>query len=110
MTATTTEIPPATSPQPDSNIGGSSDMAAPARAHWMRRLLRDRAAFLALLTLALVILSAIFAPLLATHDPASNSRSVMTPPAWMARGKAEHWLGTDGQAAISIRACYTGHN
>ncbi len=97
MTATTTEIPPATSPQPDSNIGGSSDMTAPARAHWMRRLLRDRAAFLALLTLALVILGAIFAPLLATHDPASNSRSVMTPPAWMARGKAEHWLGTDGQ-------------
>lgn len=70
---------------------------APKRAHWVRRLLRDRAAFVALVTLGLIILGAVLAPVIAPFDPASNSRSVMTPPAWMAGGKPEHLLGTDGQ-------------
>jgi len=97
MTVTTTNIPSTTKASNGIKGDVSQEITAPVRAHWMRRLLRDRAAFLALLTLTIVILGAIFAPMLATHDPASNSRSVMTPPAWMAMGKAEHWLGTDGQ-------------
>ena len=71
--------------------------APPARAHWFRRLLRDRAAALALVTLVLIILAAILAPWLAPFNPAENSRSIMTPPAWTAGGEPQHLLGTDGQ-------------
>lgn len=92
MTTATATPPAAQATQDD-----ASQITAPTRAHWFRRLLRDRAAALALLTLALIILGAIFAPLLATHDPALNSRSVMTPPIWSPMGEAKHWLGTDGQ-------------
>ena len=88
----TTAAAPAT---PDADP--ADQVTAPARAHWFRRLLRDRAAALALLVLALIILGAIFAPWLATHDPALNSRSIMTPPIWSERGEAAHLLGTDGQ-------------
>ncbi|GHH02317.1 ABC transporter permease [Pseudodonghicola xiamenensis] len=76
---------------------GTATAAPPARAHWFRRLLRDRAAALALFTLTLIILGALFAPLLAPFDPASNSRSIMTPPAWSSMGEPQHLLGTDGQ-------------
>ena len=72
-------------------------VTAPTRAHWFRRLLRDRAAALALLTLTIIILGAIFAPLLAPYDPALNSRSIMTPPVWSPQGEPGHLLGTDGQ-------------
>ena len=72
-------------------------VTAPTRAHWFRRLLRDRAAALALLTLTIIILGAIFAPLLAPYDPALNSRSIMPPPVWSPQGEPGHLLGTDGQ-------------
>lgn len=71
--------------------------APPARAHWFRRLLRDRAAAASLIALGLIILAALLAPVIAPFDPAANSRSIMTPPAWMDGGEAQHWLGTDGQ-------------
>ncbi len=81
--------------------------APPRRRAWWRRLLADRAAALALATLALIALGAIFAPWLAPHDPYVNSRSVMTPPAWAARGDWAHPLGTDGQGRdILSRALY----
>ena len=73
------------------------DAAPPRRKSWFRRLLRDKAAVVAMSVLGIIILGAIFAPLLATHDPYVNSRSVMTPPVWQAGGEAEHLLGTDGQ-------------
>jgi ABC-type dipeptide/oligopeptide/nickel transport system permease subunit len=65
--------------------------------NWRSRLLRDRAAALALLLLALIALGAALAPLLAPHDPYAASRSVMTPPVWADRGSWLHPLGTDGQ-------------
>lgn len=71
--------------------------AAPkARAPWWLRLLRDPAAAVALTVLALVVLAAVLAPVLAPHDPAGNSRNVMIPPIWNARGMPEYLLGTDG--------------
>ncbi|SFJ15608.1 ABC transporter permease [Albimonas pacifica] len=73
------------------------DAAPPRRKSWFRRLLRDKAAVAAMTVLGIIIFGAIFAPLLATHDPYVNSRSVMTPPVWQAGGEAEHLLGTDGQ-------------
>ncbi|QPC43253.1 ABC transporter permease [Kaustia mangrovi] len=73
------------------------DIAAPRRASWWRRLLRDRAALLSMAVLAVIVLGAVFAPLLAPYDPYANSRQVMVPPAWAARGSMAHLLGTDGQ-------------
>jgi peptide/nickel transport system permease protein len=46
--------------------------------------------------LALIVLAAIFAPLVAPHDP--NAQSIidrLTPPAWMKGGSAQYLLGTD---------------
>lgn len=70
---------------------------SPRRAAWWRRLLRDRAASVAMAVLALIILGALLAPLLAPYDPYANSRQVMVPPAWAERGSLAHLLGTDGQ-------------
>ncbi|MFD1911057.1 ABC transporter permease [Halodurantibacterium flavum] len=67
------------------------------RRSWWRRLLADHAAAAALATLAVIVLAAILAPLLAPYDPATSSRSVMTPPVWSERGTWNHILGTDGQ-------------
>ena len=71
--------------------------APPAPVAWWRALLADRAAMVALTLLALITLGAIFAPLIAPHDPDLNSRSVMQPPVWSERGTWEFILGTDGQ-------------
>lgn len=66
--------------------------AAPVRASIGRRLLRDKAAMVALVTLAIVILGAIFAPWVAPHDPyLTNLRGMLQPPGDV------YWLGTDGQ-------------
>ncbi|WP_047143865.1 ABC transporter permease [Aquamicrobium sp. LC103] len=70
---------------------------APARRSWWKALLADRGAMLALLVLTLIVLAAVFAPLLAPFDPNANSRAVMQPPAWSERGNWQHILGTDGQ-------------
>lgn len=71
--------------------------APPARKAWWRALLRDRSAMAALLILTLIVLGAVFAPLIAPHNPDANSRSVMQPPVWAARGNWTYILGTDGQ-------------
>ena len=71
--------------------------AAPVHSAWWRALLRDRAAMLALILLAIIVIAAILAPLIAPHDPNLNSRSVMQPPVWSERGTWEFLLGTDGQ-------------
>jgi ABC-type dipeptide/oligopeptide/nickel transport system permease subunit len=81
---------------------GTSDGAKPvskpsADLPWWRRFLRDRAALVAITVLALICLAAIFAPLLAPHDPYASSRKTMLPPAWAARGSIEYLLGTDPQ-------------
>ena len=73
------------------------DAAPPARKRWWRALLADRAAFVAMLVLALIVLGAIFAPVLAPWNPDENSRSIMQPPVWAARGSWDYILGTDGQ-------------
>ena len=83
MSATDTTQPPAD--------------AAPVHSAWWRALLRDRAAMLALILLAIIVIAAILAPLIAPHDPNLNSRSVMQPPVWTERGSWDFVLGTDGQ-------------
>jgi ABC-type dipeptide/oligopeptide/nickel transport system permease subunit len=68
---------------------------ATRRATW-RRLLRLRWGVGAAGVLLLIIAAAVFAPLIAPHDPlAVDIRHRLSPPAWMERGTAEHLLGTD---------------
>ena len=73
------------------------DEDAPRRLAWWKALLADRAAALALTVLLLIVAGAVFAPLIAPHNPFTSSRSVMIPPVWADRGSWEHILGTDGQ-------------
>jgi ABC-type dipeptide/oligopeptide/nickel transport system permease subunit len=70
---------------------------APSRLVWWKALLADRAAAIALVVLFIIIAGAVFAPLIAPHNPFTSSRSVMVPPVWSERGSWEHVLGTDGQ-------------
>ncbi|MDK2125989.1 ABC transporter permease subunit [Parachitinimonas caeni] len=57
---------------------------------------RNKGALLALIIVSLIILAAIFAPLVAGHDPIEQYRDKMlTPPAWAAGGLAAFPLGTD---------------
>src|SRR5438132_9983073 len=63
---------------------------ATPRAHPLRRLLRRRFAAFGLAVIALFVALALFAPLVAPHDPLATS--------WGAIRKApslEHWFGTD---------------
>ena len=65
-------------------------------AHLLRLLRRDRLALLGLVIWVGFVLIAIFAPLLAPHDPlAQNLRASRLPPAWQEGGSWEHPLGTD---------------
>jgi ABC-type dipeptide/oligopeptide/nickel transport system permease subunit len=70
---------------------------APARARAsLRRLGRVRWGVAAAAILLLIVASAVFAPLIAPHDPlAVNIRHRLGPPAWMEGGVPAHLLGTD---------------
>lgn len=64
---------------------------------WWLRLLRDKMAAIALFILLSIVLLSILAPWIAPYDPYANSRAVMRPPVWAARGSWDYLLGTDGQ-------------
>ncbi|MEO0819116.1 MAG: ABC transporter permease [Pseudomonadota bacterium] len=61
------------------------------------RLMRDRAAAVALAGFGTAILLAVLAPVLAPHDPYDNSLGPLLPPVWIEGGQAHALLGTDGQ-------------
>lgn len=68
---------------------------SPARLR-IRRGLRHGGLMFGLAVLVLVTLAAVFAPLLAPHDPIAQSLSTrLLPPFWMEGGRIEHPLGTD---------------
>jgi peptide/nickel transport system permease protein len=71
--------------------GASADdyVETPARRAW-RRLVRRRGAMVGLAVIILVILVAIFAPLVAPYDPIVQSWSAVRKPP-----SAAYWLGTD---------------
>ncbi len=74
--------------------------APPGRGGGWRRALgelwADKAGFLGATFLVLLVLVAIFAPLVAPHDPATQSvADRLRPPAWLEGGSSEHLLGTD---------------
>jgi ABC-type dipeptide/oligopeptide/nickel transport system permease subunit len=78
----------------------------PSRASLMRRLARDKAAALAATFLSLVVLAAIFAPIVAPYDPyyTDLSKAMQAP-------SAAHWFGTDtaGRDVLS-RVIYGSRN
>lgn len=79
----------------------SSDFSAAsakpgALARIAHSLQRDRAAIAGLVIIVAVVMMAVFAPLLAPHDPlAQDLRATKMPPAWRAGGSWDHLLGTD---------------
>ena len=79
---------------------------ATTRAHVMRRLLRDKVALGAAVTLALIALAAIFAPWIAPYDPYfTDLTKVMQPPS------DKHWFGTDNTGRdILSRVLYGTRN
>ncbi|MBU3862719.1 ABC transporter permease [Streptomyces sp. 4503] len=78
---------------------GHSPAAAPAggsRSVVLRTLLRNKLAVLALAVLAVLLVAALFAPLVAPYDPnAQNLLLRLRPPAWQDGGSGAHLLGTD---------------
>lgn len=72
--------------------GGFASQASYA----LRLLLRDRAGVIGATILLIVIISAIFAPQIAPHDPtAQNLKIGKLPPAWSDGGTWDYPLGTD---------------
>jgi ABC-type dipeptide/oligopeptide/nickel transport system permease subunit len=61
-----------------------------------RLLWRDKSGLLGLILFSLIVFSAIFAPIIAPHDPAQqNLRASRLPPAWSEGGSWDHPFGTD---------------
>lgn len=88
MTATSAS---ATTAPPPQRAGSRSTRAVAVRA-----LLHNKLAVAALAVLALMLIAALFAPLIAPDDP--NAQDLLTrlrPPAWEHGGSSAHLLGTD---------------
>ncbi|WP_030909922.1 ABC transporter permease [Streptomyces sp. NRRL F-5126] len=88
MTATSAS---ATTAPPRRRAGSRSTRAVAVRA-----LLHNKLAVAALAVLALMLIAAVFAPLIAPDDP--NAQDLLTrlrPPAWEHGGSSAHLLGTD---------------
>ena len=63
---------------------------------WSRLLLRSKTGTVGFIIVFFVFLVAIFAPLLAPHDPAAiNAANMLKPPFWMEDGSIANLLGTD---------------
>ncbi|MGA6966863.1 MAG: ABC transporter permease, partial [Xanthobacteraceae bacterium] len=61
-----------------------------------RELWSDRVSFIGFLILLVLVLTAVFAPLVAPFDPTAQSlRARLLPPFWLPRGTVAHLLGTD---------------
>ncbi|MGZ7442106.1 ABC transporter permease [Paenibacillus sp. TH7-28] len=62
----------------------------------LKRLLRSKTGTVGAVLVLIVCLTALFAPLLAGHDPAAvDPLNRLKPPMWLEGGTKEHWLGTD---------------
>lgn len=66
------------------------------RAAALRTLLRNKLAVVALAVLAIMLVFALFAPLIAPYDPNAQDLLLrLKPPAWQSGGSGDHLLGTD---------------
>ena len=79
-----------------SNYGGRPHELYSAAKGMGRELWQDKAGFIGMVVLLALILMAIFAPLIAPHDPAGQNLLVkFTPPVWETGGTWLYPLGTD---------------
>ncbi|MDQ7247439.1 ABC transporter permease subunit [Dongia sedimenti] len=77
-------------------VATPAPVLTPRREVWLS-LKSNRGAMAALILILLLILCAIFAPLLAPHDYAAQNVDIaLTPPAWAEGGNSSFLLGTDG--------------
>jgi peptide/nickel transport system permease protein len=84
----------------DNEAAGNALLSAGRTLSWRYtrwgRFVREPAALLGSLVLALLIISAVTAPVLAPRDPGlTNLKLRNVPPAWDAEGSSSHLLGTD---------------
>ncbi len=60
------------------------------------KLMQDKVALAAAIYLLILVVSAVFAPYIAPHDPTEQDLAHrLWPPAWAERGSSDHLLGTD---------------
>ena len=78
-------------------IAAAAPAAPPSPAReFITAFAANRGALVAFFVFALVVLGALFAPILAPHDPILQHRdALLTPPLWQAGGLAAYPLGTD---------------
>ncbi|MFV0420975.1 ABC transporter permease [Oleidesulfovibrio sp.] len=73
---------------------------------------RDKVALTSFIIVALLVLSALFAPLLTSHDPYDGATidvmNAETPPSWKPGGSPEFLLGTDAQGRDMFSAILYG--
>ncbi|WP_369695245.1 ABC transporter permease, partial [Salinicola salarius] len=94
---TTSSVSPTASSASTPGTGlGEIPLQPPAWSRVTRRLFGHRGLAIGLIVVGLAILIAIFAPLLAPHDPYHQDvANRMVPPVWHDKGSWEHVLGTD---------------
>lgn len=70
---------------------------APSKAYIaLRKMWHLRLGVFGLVLMGVLVIMALFAPWVATHDPLTQDiLERLSPPAFMEGGSAEHWLGTD---------------
>jgi peptide/nickel transport system permease protein len=74
----------------------SEEVSAPKGSLIFRKIWHLRLGVIGGLVILALLLTAIFCPLLAPHDPyAQNISNRLKPPAWMEKGDWKHLLGTD---------------
>lgn len=85
----------ATTPDAFDDAVDVADVAT-ASGSFLGDLWRDKAGFFGLMFLVVLVLLAVFAPLIAPYDPAAQELTDrLQPPAWTAEGTSAHPLGTD---------------
>jgi peptide/nickel transport system permease protein len=86
----------ATTPDAFDDAVDVPDGATSASRSFLGDLWRDKAGFFGLMFLIVLVLLAVFAPLIAPYDPAAQQLTDrLQPPAWTAEGTSAHLLGTD---------------
>lgn len=78
-------------------VDEQADRSLMSKIRFVGRLLwRDKAGLLGLVMFLIVIFSAVFAPVVAPHDPQQQELAASKlPPVWVEEGTADHLLGTD---------------
>ena len=96
MSITDIEAPVAPQPRAAVSVSGRPYELMSAVRGLGRELWSDPVSFVGFVILLSLVLTAIFAPLIAPYDPATQSlRARLLPPFWLPRGSMAHLLGTD---------------